>query len=110
MPSLPKPGNLKDPEVQGLFSNEDPDKVFSELREIGHGSFGAVYFVSVILSFSLPVEGVFSIQTLKIMKYLHIDSGRNIGHVICLSNGKSPPPPHSLWPWIRMIRTISCFY
>ncbi|XP_035828594.1 serine/threonine-protein kinase TAO1 isoform X2 [Aplysia californica] len=44
MPSLPKPGNLKDPEVAGLFSNDDPDKIFSDLREIGHGSFGAVYF------------------------------------------------------------------
>ncbi|GAB1609550.1 Serine threonine kinase [Argonauta hians] len=44
MPSLPKPGSLKDPETAALFSLEDPDKVFTELREIGHGSFGAVYF------------------------------------------------------------------
>ena len=44
MPS--KPGNLRDPEVQGLFSSDDPEKLFSDLREIGHGSFGAVYFVS----------------------------------------------------------------
>ena len=44
MPS--KPGNLKDPEVAGLFSTEDPEKIFTDLREIGHGSFGAVYFVS----------------------------------------------------------------
>ncbi|XP_059147158.1 serine/threonine-protein kinase TAO3-like isoform X1 [Physella acuta] len=44
MPSLPKPGNLKDPEVAGLFSNDDPEKIFGDLREIGHGSFGAVYF------------------------------------------------------------------
>uniref|UniRef100_A0A915KMB6 non-specific serine/threonine protein kinase n=1 Tax=Romanomermis culicivorax TaxID=13658 RepID=A0A915KMB6_ROMCU len=27
-----------------LFSREDPDKLFFDLREIGHGSFGAVYF------------------------------------------------------------------
>ena len=47
MPSLPKPGNLKDPEVVGLFSNDDPDRIYSDLREIGHGSFGAVYFVSI---------------------------------------------------------------
>lgn len=46
MPSLPKPGNLKDPEVAGLFSGDDPEKIFGDLREIGHGSFGAVYFVS----------------------------------------------------------------
>ncbi|XP_041347445.1 serine/threonine-protein kinase TAO1-like isoform X2 [Gigantopelta aegis] len=39
-----KPGNLRDPEVVGLFSTEDPDKIFVDLREIGHGSFGAVYF------------------------------------------------------------------
>uniref|UniRef100_A0A0L8GMS9 non-specific serine/threonine protein kinase n=3 Tax=Octopus bimaculoides TaxID=37653 RepID=A0A0L8GMS9_OCTBM len=44
MPSLPKPGSLKDPETAALFSLEDPEKVFTELREIGHGSFGAVYF------------------------------------------------------------------
>ncbi|KAH9523282.1 Serine/threonine-protein kinase TAO1 [Bulinus truncatus] len=44
MPSLPKPGNLKDPEVAGLFSNDDPERFFEDLREIGHGSFGAVYF------------------------------------------------------------------
>ena len=49
MPSLPKPGNVKDPEVSGLFANDDPDKIFSDLREIGHGSFGAVYFVSHFL-------------------------------------------------------------
>lgn len=44
MPSLPKPGSLKDPETASLFNLEDPEKVFTELREIGHGSFGAVYF------------------------------------------------------------------
>ncbi|XP_052799802.1 serine/threonine-protein kinase TAO1-like isoform X2 [Mya arenaria] len=42
MPS--KPGNIRDPEVAGLFSTEDPEKMFEDLREIGHGSFGAVYF------------------------------------------------------------------
>uniref|UniRef100_A0AAQ5Y0V3 non-specific serine/threonine protein kinase n=1 Tax=Amphiprion ocellaris TaxID=80972 RepID=A0AAQ5Y0V3_AMPOC len=36
--------NLKDPEVAELFSREDPEKLFTDLREIGHGSFGAVYF------------------------------------------------------------------
>ncbi|XP_060561301.1 serine/threonine-protein kinase TAO1-like [Ruditapes philippinarum] len=42
MPS--RPGSLKDPEVAGLFSTDDPEKLFVDLREIGHGSFGAVYF------------------------------------------------------------------
>ena len=41
-----KSGFLKDKEVAALFSNEDPEKIFSDIREIGHGSFGAVYYVS----------------------------------------------------------------
>lgn len=39
-------GSLKDPDIAELFFKEDPEKQFSDLREIGHGSFGAVYFVS----------------------------------------------------------------
>lgn len=46
MPSSVRAGSLKDPEVAELFSREDPEKLFTDLREIGHGSFGAVYFVS----------------------------------------------------------------
>merc|ERR1712016_300418 len=44
MPTAPRPGSLKDPEVSELFEREDPDKIFDDLREIGHGSFGAVYY------------------------------------------------------------------
>lgn len=44
MPSLPKAGSLKDPQVAALFSTDDPERVFTDLREIGHGSFGAVYY------------------------------------------------------------------
>uniref|UniRef100_A0AAX7VIC0 non-specific serine/threonine protein kinase n=1 Tax=Astatotilapia calliptera TaxID=8154 RepID=A0AAX7VIC0_ASTCA len=44
MPSSVRAGSLKDPEVAELFSREDPEKFFTDLREIGHGSFGAVYF------------------------------------------------------------------
>ncbi|XP_051902993.1 serine/threonine-protein kinase TAO1-like [Hippocampus zosterae] len=44
MPSTVRAGSLKDPEVAELFFKEDPEKLFSDLREIGHGSFGAVYF------------------------------------------------------------------
>jgi thousand and one amino acid protein kinase len=46
MPIQPtlKPGSLKDPSVASLFSTKDPELRFSDLREIGHGSFGAVYF------------------------------------------------------------------
>lgn len=43
-------GNLKDPEVSLLFDKEDPDKIFTDLREIGHGSFGAVYYVSNLVN------------------------------------------------------------
>nr|XP_014344450.1 PREDICTED: serine/threonine-protein kinase TAO1 [Latimeria chalumnae] len=44
MPPTGRAGSLKDPEVAELFFKEDPEKLFSDLREIGHGSFGAVYF------------------------------------------------------------------
>lgn len=43
-----KPGSLKDPQVAELFARQDPEKVFVDLREIGHGSFGAVYYVSAV--------------------------------------------------------------
>uniref|UniRef100_A0A8C7UTY2 Serine/threonine-protein kinase TAO2 n=1 Tax=Oncorhynchus mykiss TaxID=8022 RepID=A0A8C7UTY2_ONCMY len=44
MPSSVRAGNLKDPDVAELFYRDDPEKLFADLREIGHGSFGAVYF------------------------------------------------------------------
>ncbi|XP_031713017.1 serine/threonine-protein kinase TAO1-like [Anarrhichthys ocellatus] len=44
MPSTVRAGSLKDPDVAELFFKDDPEKLFSDLREIGHGSFGAVYF------------------------------------------------------------------
>uniref|UniRef100_A0A672RJS1 Serine/threonine-protein kinase TAO2 n=1 Tax=Sinocyclocheilus grahami TaxID=75366 RepID=A0A672RJS1_SINGR len=44
MPNAARTGSLKDPEIADLFFKEDPEKLFSDLREIGHGSFGAVYF------------------------------------------------------------------
>ena len=37
----------KNPELAQLFSgDEDPEAIFTDQREIGHGSFGAVYYVS----------------------------------------------------------------
>lgn len=42
-----KAGSLKDPEIAKLFFTEDPEKYYDDLREIGHGSFGAVYYVSL---------------------------------------------------------------
>lgn len=47
MPNSNRAGNLKDPDIAELFFKEDPEKFFTDLREIGHGSFGAVYYVSV---------------------------------------------------------------
>ena len=38
---------MKDPEAAKYFTTDDPEKLFEELREIGHGSFGAVYYVSL---------------------------------------------------------------
>lgn len=49
--STGKPGSLKDPVVASLFSIKDPEQRFEDLREIGHGSFGAVFFVSFFFSF-----------------------------------------------------------
>ncbi|XP_033748866.1 serine/threonine-protein kinase TAO1-like isoform X8 [Pecten maximus] len=46
-----KAGSLKDPDIAGLFFfNDDPEKIFVDLREIGHGSFGAVYFARNIVN------------------------------------------------------------
>ncbi|PIC41680.1 hypothetical protein B9Z55_009018 [Caenorhabditis nigoni] len=41
---LQKPGVIKDPVIAALFSTKDPEVRYQDLREIGHGSFGAVYF------------------------------------------------------------------
>lgn len=49
MPVAAKPGSLKDPDVAHLFNKEDPERLFGDLREIGHGSFGAVYYVRLLL-------------------------------------------------------------
>ncbi|XP_042187272.1 serine/threonine-protein kinase TAO3-like [Oncorhynchus tshawytscha] len=44
MPSSTRKGVPKDPEQADLFFKDDPEEVFCDLHEIGHGSFGAVYF------------------------------------------------------------------
>ncbi|XP_034025039.1 serine/threonine-protein kinase TAO1 [Thalassophryne amazonica] len=44
MPNSSRAGSVKDPEIAELFFKDDPEKLFTDLREIGHGSFGAVYF------------------------------------------------------------------
>ncbi|XP_043571814.1 serine/threonine-protein kinase TAO3 isoform X2 [Chiloscyllium plagiosum] len=44
MPSSTRKGAARDPEISELFFKEDPEELFVDLHEIGHGSFGAVYF------------------------------------------------------------------
>uniref|UniRef100_A0A4W4DWR4 Serine/threonine-protein kinase TAO2 n=1 Tax=Electrophorus electricus TaxID=8005 RepID=A0A4W4DWR4_ELEEL len=50
MPAGVRVGNVKDPELADLFYKDDPEKLFTDLREIGHGSFGAVYFARDVRS------------------------------------------------------------
>jgi thousand and one amino acid protein kinase len=50
---MPLPRSAKeilasDGECGNLFSKDDPEKLFVDLREIGHGNFGAVYYVKFI--------------------------------------------------------------
>ena len=63
-----RPGSLKDPDVAELFSKHDPEKIFEDLREIGHGSFGAVYYAR---NCNNPKE----IVAIKKMSYLGKQSG-----------------------------------
>ena len=44
---------MRDPEIAKLFFKEDPEKLYEDLKEIGHGSFGAVYYVSFFFVFVL---------------------------------------------------------
>lgn len=39
-------GVPKDSEIADLFYKDDPEELFIDLHEIGHGSFGAVYFAT----------------------------------------------------------------
>lgn len=35
-------------ESDSNIERDDPEKLFSDLTEIGHGNFGAVYYVSIL--------------------------------------------------------------
>ncbi|XP_066148740.1 serine/threonine-protein kinase Tao isoform X1 [Euwallacea fornicatus] len=50
MAPVPRPGSLRDPDIAELFFKHDPEKIFEDLREIGHGSFGAVYYARCLIS------------------------------------------------------------
>ncbi|XP_019618163.1 PREDICTED: serine/threonine-protein kinase TAO1-like isoform X2 [Branchiostoma belcheri] len=43
-PLMKRHSKHADPEVAALFAQDDPETIFTDLREIGHGSFGAVYY------------------------------------------------------------------
>uniref|UniRef100_A0A6Q2X6Q9 Serine/threonine-protein kinase TAO3 n=1 Tax=Esox lucius TaxID=8010 RepID=A0A6Q2X6Q9_ESOLU len=60
-------GAQKDPKLADLFFKDDPEEVFCDLHEIGHGSFGAVYFVNVVdtLTFSLCLSSFLSVSPQK---------------------------------------------
>lgn len=45
IPRSAKEVSAHDNEYGISFSKEDPEKLFVDLREIGHGNFGAVYYV-----------------------------------------------------------------
>lgn len=45
-----KVGFHKNADCAGLFTDHDPEKQFKDLKEIGHGSFGAVYYVSKVFT------------------------------------------------------------
>lgn len=42
--TLSRPGVLFNTVTLELFERDDPEHLFEDLREIGHGSFGAVYY------------------------------------------------------------------
>lgn len=50
MAPVPRPGSLRDPDIAELFYKHDPEKIFEDLREIGHGSFGAVYYARCLIT------------------------------------------------------------
>jgi thousand and one amino acid protein kinase len=47
LPRSAKEISASDGECGNLFSKDDPEKLFVDLREIGHGNFGAVYYVYI---------------------------------------------------------------
>ncbi len=47
----------KNSELAQYFSfDDDPESIFQDQREIGHGSFGAVYYVSKAINVTLNVH------------------------------------------------------
>ena len=66
--TLSRPGSLRNPEVADLFERDDPDRLFDDLREIGHGSFGAVYYARHV-----PTREVSPYYIIKNIFYIHLN-------------------------------------
>ena len=76
-------GSRKDPELAGLFINADPEKIFSDLHEIGHGSFGAVYYVSIEFTFlSFDSFVIISTEFVDYIVYLLLGSSLCFFHYV----------------------------
>ena len=97
-----RPGSLKDPEVAELFDHEDPEQLFEDLREIGHGSFGAVYYArntetsQVVAIKKMSYTGKQSaekwLDILKEIRFL-----RNLNHPNCIQYKGCYLREHVVW-------------
>ena len=97
-----RPGSLKDPDVAQLFESEDPDRLFDDLREIGHGSFGAVYYArnnvthEVVAIKKMSYGGKQSLEKwqdiLKEIRFL-----RKLTHPNCISYSGCYLKEHTVW-------------
>jgi len=76
-PVVRRPGRLRDPDIARLFSNDDPEQIFCDLREVGHGNFGAVYYVSANLCHVYGLDYMF-------VCILNVCFNCNIRHDTCL--------------------------
>jgi len=87
-----KESPANDNECGHLFSNEDPENLFVDLREIGHGNFGAVYYVSLKLISSLNkylfIQARNS-ETNEIVAIKKMSTGRKQNPEVCLINKKN---------------------
>ena len=70
-PVTRRPGRLRDPDIAQLFSNDDPEQIYCDLREVGHGNFGAVYYVSVNASSCTVLHMNIMSSSLGTMAHIH---------------------------------------
>ena len=108
-----RPGSLKDPDVALLFESEDPDRLFDDLREIGHGSFGAVYYArnnvthEVVAIKKMSYGGKQSLEKwqdiLKEIRFL-----RRLTHPNCISYQGCYLKEHTVWVsvWSELVSCL----